>query len=1149
MKKRSILTHVLLFLFMLLGSPLGIAQAESTVNVPAPESPHQAAPESGASVNPTAFVFLENEVWVALGSPAGILHLDLNTGELLDHFTVGDGNVAAPTTAALGAFDALYFTTLEGVLVVHEGEPLALLREDPLGNRATRAIVVDAEGRMWVTTEQGIAVWLEDGWLPVPPEDAGWRDPYGYPGDVVTSVAIDPAGRAWIAIWDVGVAVFDGDAWTTYTIEDGLPTAEIYALAADEMGNIWLATAHGLVQGEAETGAWTVVADAQSLIQPDLRGILPVGGSLWLWDADGAALRVDNPGQSDQRIRRFTDELAGEGQTVQVTGLGVDPSGWVWFAHADGHLSAYTGEAFVNVPEVSSYVPTKPEATRRYTSEQYGFVLEYPESWAVEEKEEDGQVSFEAADEPVFSLVQPMKLGDAGELLGLEMTAELFFKGLAQKMPDMQVTETFTRTVDGMPAEIRGLQFTEPQSGLKMDGYVAITLKNGIGYALLAMTQRGDAERALRMLDQLLDGFRFSGEPEPPPTAEYVDFTSEDGRISVAYPADWELYTEDVGLLLFSPSEEALEWYLVLRQDLEQPATVEDVAAAIDGVIAEAAEVNDQIVLWRRVGEDALYVELLDTSVRYRRPMLSVLLGYPLDQSVVILGLGLAVDEWPELSLSYRDLFGRVRVDDQPPPVDTLFAAGTRLYTYHGIVSFHYPPGWQIEDRADDRLFGPGRPNFLLIAGPMLPAGPAFEPMAGSLLVAEGQLRSTDDTSLADYLLARLEELYGIAPTDAGEPTELSDGGVFLGLDDVEIAGEPGHRLDVWAYQSDDYRLFIGLSALADVWQETVGAVADTLYIDMDQLARVMDPEAADLMIDPPAATATMTTTQASAMAWYSDTVWLALPPDRGIAGWRVSDTAFLGYTQPAMKIPGRIEVTTLATNGGDLLWAGGPDGLHVWDGLTWASDPRPMTPFVFDELGRAWAVVGRRIWRWDGWGWQLIGRLPEGAKVNDMALQVGRQVAWLATDSGVAYVTPNGGAWVKDLPPSYAPAHAIAVDRRGWVWVATAGGVARWDGSTWRTYDIGEGPRAEPVSIAVGARGHVWVGYGTAEAAPGVDEFNGLRWIPHNAGELSRVGIGEITPGADDALWMVVRDEASRVTPAGLYRFDGQSWAFYPLP
>ena len=110
------------------------------------------------------------------------------------------------------------------------------------------AIAIDLQGNKWFGTFGHVVKFDDETWTVYTPENSdlpsnGW------------SLAVDLQGNLWagsaaLGPWfhdPKGVAKFDGETWTVYTPENsGLPGTNVYALAADGYGNMWMATSGGL---------------------------------------------------------------------------------------------------------------------------------------------------------------------------------------------------------------------------------------------------------------------------------------------------------------------------------------------------------------------------------------------------------------------------------------------------------------------------------------------------------------------------------------------------------------------------------------------------------------------------------------------------------------------------------------------------------------------------------------------------------------------------------------------------------------------------------------------------------------------------------------------------------------------------------------
>ena len=67
-----------------------------------------------------------------------------------------------------------------------------------------------------------------------------------YNPNYIVAIAVDRDGIVWVGTWGGGLAKFDGDQFTNYTVADGLPSNHVFMLHEDSDGTLWVGTSHGL---------------------------------------------------------------------------------------------------------------------------------------------------------------------------------------------------------------------------------------------------------------------------------------------------------------------------------------------------------------------------------------------------------------------------------------------------------------------------------------------------------------------------------------------------------------------------------------------------------------------------------------------------------------------------------------------------------------------------------------------------------------------------------------------------------------------------------------------------------------------------------------------------------------------------------------
>jgi len=282
-------------------------------------------------------------------------------GARLETFTREHGLAADDIYALLvHARDRLVVATVRHGLTICELPGLSDCRSygmaNGLADDAVQCLALDRDGALWVGFANGLSqLWTED--------VEGYTPREGLPHSTVYGLEVDADGTVWAGTLD-GVARIrrspDGRApaevvgWDS---EGVLPGYEIWELARDASGRLWVATERGLCLFEDGRCAM-VLTDEHGLADRDLFTVYPArDGSLWIGTVAGASrLRFEAAGQLPV-VTSLTveDGLAGQ----FVSGFVEDESGFLWLATDQGvnrwdgeRLTSYTVEHGLPVSEV-----------------------------------------------------------------------------------------------------------------------------------------------------------------------------------------------------------------------------------------------------------------------------------------------------------------------------------------------------------------------------------------------------------------------------------------------------------------------------------------------------------------------------------------------------------------------------------------------------------------------------------------------------------------------------------------------------------------------------------------------------------------------------------------------------------------------------
>ncbi|MBY0239582.1 MAG: response regulator [Burkholderiaceae bacterium] len=155
----------------------------------------------------------------------------------------------------------------------------------------------DADGYLWIGTQQGLARW--DGYrmrnFLFDAADSG-----SLPGDLIQALHVDQKGRLWVGTANGGLALYDKvhERFRRFGVgPNGLRHAAVNAIASDADGGIWVGTAGGLDYLPPGLDAVRHIERAPGQPDNQVRSLLrDRAGNLWIGSVTGLELRAARGG-------------------------------------------------------------------------------------------------------------------------------------------------------------------------------------------------------------------------------------------------------------------------------------------------------------------------------------------------------------------------------------------------------------------------------------------------------------------------------------------------------------------------------------------------------------------------------------------------------------------------------------------------------------------------------------------------------------------------------------------------------------------------------------------------------------------------------------------------------------------------------------
>jgi serine/threonine protein kinase/ligand-binding sensor domain-containing protein len=352
--------------------PSAPAETEPAPLAPTAPSAEISAPPGWTSWGNANFVsaLARQDAILWAGSQAGLVRWNLADGSYAK-LGVAEGLASSHINDVLVTDEGVLWVATDGGISRSDGGAwITFDWTDGLDSNYVQTLHRDAAGGLWAGShggERGLNYYDGSGWgpPPLPPLPVDWPD--------VQAIASNPAGNLYVGLLDHGLAAFDGEEWSLFSTDDGLPGQHVEALMwADD--TLWV-SAGGVVQLDPQAGE---IQTVPQLSDVSIYAMYQTGeGDLWFAGEDGALRLQPTIGDWEHfksapgalPDRPVTDVLTDQdGVWLSTNGDGVvfydgrsweiwatddeiggnlieaireGPDGALWFAHPGSGLSRY----------------------------------------------------------------------------------------------------------------------------------------------------------------------------------------------------------------------------------------------------------------------------------------------------------------------------------------------------------------------------------------------------------------------------------------------------------------------------------------------------------------------------------------------------------------------------------------------------------------------------------------------------------------------------------------------------------------------------------------------------------------------------------------------------------------------------------------
>jgi len=248
--------------------------------------------------------------------------------------------------------------------------------------------------------------------------------------------------------------------------------------------------------------------------------------------------------------------------------------------------------------------------------------------------------------------------------------------------------------------------------------------------------------------------------------------------------------------------------------------------------------------------------------------------------------------------------------------------------------------------------------------------------------------------------------------------------------------------------------------------------------------------------------------------------------------------------------------INKITTDAQGYVWCSTMNQLWKYDGENWGAYNPPSTPLpglsistlIPDPVNGIWVGTASGVIKVNDDDWTLFDT-NNSELVSDhiRSLFIQNDRLSIGTDRGISIKTDEDWASFNknNTAPPYGIIRDLSIDRNGDLWVGAEGGVSKFDGLTWQTFEI----KGQISSLQFDSQYNLWLTTFNSYME-GISVYNNVEWkvySMHNSG-LNTEHVYDLAIDSKGNKWFATypRWEYLQLVGGGLVKFDDISWEVY---